>query len=135
MYVDDILVTGNSVSAIDYVLLQLKQMFVLEDLGVLRYFLGIKVIYISQGMLLSQAKYVQNLLHRASGTKLSAYGGQSVENLHLYRIIVGALQYVTITRPKISFAATNFVNLCITHMYLTRKWSSELCAILPGILS
>ncbi|RVW64088.1 Protease Do-like 1, chloroplastic [Vitis vinifera] len=38
-----------------------------------------------------------------SGLKLSAYGSDPVENGQLYRSIVGALQYVTITRPEISY--------------------------------
>ncbi|WJZ89636.1 hypothetical protein VitviT2T_008841 [Vitis vinifera] len=38
-----------------------------------------------------------------SGLKLSAYGSDLVENEQLYRNIVGALQYVTIIRPKISY--------------------------------
>ena len=38
-----------------------------------------------------------------SRLKLSAYGNDPIENGQLYRSIVGALQYVTITRPKISY--------------------------------
>ncbi|KAE8692418.1 hypothetical protein F3Y22_tig00110833pilonHSYRG00012 [Hibiscus syriacus] len=35
--------------------------------------------------------------------KLSADGGQPFVDVHLYRSIVGELQYVTLTRPNIAF--------------------------------
>ncbi|CAH9065651.1 unnamed protein product, partial [Cuscuta europaea] len=37
------------------------------------------------------------------GSRLSA-SGDPMDDPHLYRSIVGALQYVTITRPEISYA-------------------------------
>lgn len=38
------------------------------------------------------------------GLQLSAFGSDPVRDVQLYRSIVGALQYVTITRPEISFS-------------------------------
>ncbi|XP_057422027.1 calpain-type cysteine protease DEK1-like isoform X3 [Lotus japonicus] len=64
-----------------------------------------------------QTKYIEDLLERAnmseanalptpmiSSSKLSKFGGTCMNDPFLYRSIVGALQYATITRPDISFA-------------------------------
>lgn len=39
-----------------------------------------------------------------ASTQLSKHDGDPLSDPHLYRSIVGALKYVTITRPDISFA-------------------------------
>ena len=39
-----------------------------------------------------------------SGLKLTAFGSDSVSDTQLYRSIVGALQYVTITRPELAYS-------------------------------
>ncbi|KAM1759681.1 hypothetical protein EV1_002533 [Malus domestica] len=39
----------------------------------------------------------------SSGQKLSAFGGESYSNPELYRSVVGALHYMTITRPDPSY--------------------------------
>ena len=70
----------------------------------------------TEGLHLSQTKYVHDLLSRAkmhnangintpiiSGQQLTTSGSGIVKDVKLYRSVVGALQYVTITRPKISF--------------------------------
>ncbi|KAG8482677.1 hypothetical protein CXB51_024156 [Gossypium anomalum] len=79
------------------------------------------------GLFLSQQKYVLDLLQRAkmdhakglptpmvTSCTLSRHVGSVVENASDYRSIVGALQYVVITRPDILFAINKFVSLCIS---------------------
>ncbi|KAD7477841.1 hypothetical protein E3N88_00977 [Mikania micrantha] len=65
MYVDDIVLTGNNPAAIDNIVKHLQQHFALQDLGALSYFLGIKVIPKGSHLLLSQKKYVLDLLQKA----------------------------------------------------------------------
>jgi hypothetical protein len=65
VYVDDIIVTGSSLAAIDALLADLKSDFTLKDLGNLSYFLGIQVKQLSDGILLSQEKYASDILRRA----------------------------------------------------------------------
>ena len=66
IYMDDIIVTGNSTSYIAELIQKLNSTFALKDMGDLHYFLDIQVKHTSSGgLLLSQAKYVQDLLQKA----------------------------------------------------------------------
>lgn len=83
----------------------------------MHFFLGIEVIRSSKGMHLSQTKYLKDLITRmkmqhakpatspmATNSTLSIHDKPAFEVPHLYRSVVGALQYATLTRPDISFA-------------------------------
>ena len=120
VYVDDILVIGCNSEEVQTIINQLNKSFTLKDLGEVDYFLGIQVRHTTEGLHLSQTKYIKDLLCKAkmqfakssttlmtSGLKLSVYGSDPVENGQLYRSIVGALQYVTITRPEISYCVNS----------------------------
>jgi hypothetical protein len=117
IYVDDILITGSSHIQVASLIAKLNSEFALRDLGRLTYFLGIEVSYHDNSIHLSQTKYISDLLHRtemfdtklvktprAVGQNLSKFDGEPVEDPFGYRSIVGALQYLTITRPDIAFA-------------------------------
>ncbi|KAE8733997.1 hypothetical protein F3Y22_tig00000910pilonHSYRG00040 [Hibiscus syriacus] len=62
MYVDDIVITGLSSSAIQEVVQLLSNMFSLKDLGLLSFFLGIEVHRAHGSVMLSQRKFVLELL-------------------------------------------------------------------------
>ena len=62
VYVDDIIVTGDDEDEINSIKKRLATEFEVKDLGLLRYFLGIEVARSSYGIVLSQRKYVLNLL-------------------------------------------------------------------------
>ena len=47
-----------------------------------------------------------------SGKTLTTFGSDVVVDPQLYRSIVRALQYVTITRPKISSLLIEYANIC-----------------------
>jgi hypothetical protein len=116
IYVDDILITSSSSSAVRDLLSTLKQEFAVKDLGLLNYFLGIEVLPSSSGFLLPQHRYILDLLSRtkmteakpincpmASSAHLSAHEGDLFSDPTLFRSTVGALQYLCITRSDISF--------------------------------
>lgn len=117
LYVDDILISGNSSSRIQSIIDQLHQKFSLKDLGEVTHFLGIEVSKTTLGLHLSQAAYITELLQKVkmleaksyptpmvSDLKLSKEEGEPTVDGKLYRSVVGALQYVTITRPELSFS-------------------------------
>lgn len=128
VYVDDILITGSSAREVQSLIQGLNQIFALKDLGDLSYFLGIEVQRLSNESLhLSHVKYIKDLLAKAkmqeamgistpmvSGAKLSKHGDDVFGDPKLYRSIVGALRYATITRPEISFS----VNKVCQYMHL-----------------
>jgi transposase InsO family protein len=117
IYVDDIILTGSSTAAIESLLVQLQLEFAVKDLGSLKYFLGVEVIPVSNGILLSQQRYIISLLQRAnmvtakpitspmsSAHRLHLFDGDPFEDPSLYRSIVGSLHYLSFTRPDIQFA-------------------------------
>ncbi|KAJ0834657.1 putative RNA-directed DNA polymerase [Helianthus annuus] len=62
VYVDDIIVTGNNDNEISRIKQLLRDNFQIKDLGVLRYFLGLEVLYNNDGICLNQRKYCLELL-------------------------------------------------------------------------
>ena len=62
VYVDDILMIDSDKAGIDESREFLKKHFVTKDLGRPKYFLGIEIAHAKGGILLSQRKYVLNLL-------------------------------------------------------------------------
>jgi hypothetical protein len=119
VYVDDIIVASSSSTAVAALLRDLKDDFALKDLEPLRYFLGIEVKQIADGIHLSQAKYTANILARVGmvsckgvttpllvNTKLSTVKGELLgpADATKYCSMVGALQYLTLTCPDISFS-------------------------------
>lgn len=71
VYVDDLLVIGNYDKLMRQFSFALSQWFFLKDLVPLYYFLGVQVIPTTQGMFLSQHKYICDLLLKTKmdGTK------------------------------------------------------------------
>lgn len=114
VYVDDIIITCNSSSFIQTITNKLHKVFALKQLGSLDYFLGIEVKAQTDGsLLLSQGKYIRDLLTKTNMTgatpmvstaKLTKIGSPNFSDPTLYRFVVGALQYVTITRPELCFS-------------------------------
>lgn len=54
VYVDDLVITGNTPSFVHFVIQQLGSLFSLKDMGSLHYFLGVEVIPTLVGLFLSQ---------------------------------------------------------------------------------
>ena len=62
IHVDDIIVTGNDEREKNYMKQRLAKEFEIKEQGKLKYFLDIEVAYSTQGILISQQKYVIDLL-------------------------------------------------------------------------
>jgi hypothetical protein len=117
LYVDDMISTGDDSEYTAFVKAHLSDQFLMSDLGSLRYFLRIEISSTPAGSFLSQEKYIQDLLDRASLTDhrtaettmeldvhLVATDGEPLEDHTRYRHIVVSLVYLGVTRPDISYS-------------------------------
>lgn len=64
LYMDDLLITGESQLEIEDLKSIIKSEFEMSDLGNLSYFLGMEFLYKEGGIILHQAKYASELLKR-----------------------------------------------------------------------
>ena len=137
VYVDDIIVNSSSSSATDRLISGLRQQFAIKDLGTLHYFLRVEVASLQHGLSLTQRKYALDILARAgmlkcksaptpmvSTHRLCATDGDplSEEDATLYRSLVGGLQYLTLTRPDLSYS----INRVCQYLHTPRSshWSA-----------
>lgn len=74
VYVDDLIVTGNSTVFISAFVNKLHQTFALKDLGDLHYFLGIQVHRTDDSLYLTQTKYITEILLRAHMHEANSIG-------------------------------------------------------------
>ena len=118
VYVDDIVITGDDSKEIVCLKKKLGEAFEVKDLGLLRYFLGIEIARSSKGIVLSQRKYVLDLLAETGmlgcrpvaspidkNHRLCAESGDPVDR-EAYQRLVGRLIYLCHTRPDISYAVS-----------------------------
>jgi hypothetical protein len=110
-------ITGFSTSVIVAVKRILHDRFLMMDMGLLHFFLGLDISQNASGIKLSQAKYAQYLLERfhmtdcksaltpfLSGVRLEDGRETPLVNITLYRQIVGSFLYLTHSRPDLSYA-------------------------------
>ncbi|KAK2380773.1 putative mitochondrial protein [Trifolium repens] len=132
VYVDDIVITGDDNDGIKALKQHLFQNFQTKDLGPLRYFLGIEVAQSKSGIAISQRKYALDILEETGlmdckpvdtpmdpNVKLLPDQGEPYSDPSRYRRLVGKLNYLTLTRPDISFpvsVVSQFLNSpCDSH--------------------
>jgi hypothetical protein len=119
VYVDDMIVTGASTTAIGEFKKEMMGLFRMSDLGLLSYYLGIEVIQQPGCIKMKQSAYADKLLDKmgmascnAASTpmehrlKLSKKGSRDAVDPSLYRSIVGGLRYFVHTRLDICFAVS-----------------------------
>lgn len=119
-------ITYSSANAIDKFLEDLSCAFPIKDLGRLAYFLSLELDYLDDGVLLSQRKYILDILRKTNMTdanlisspmfsslKLSKFGSPLFDNLTVFRSVISSLQYLFLTQLDIFFA----VNKVCQFMY------------------
>lgn len=117
VYVDDLVITGSSPAAVKNFKAEMKSAFLMSDLGLLSFYLGIEVRQDSGGISLRQAHYAKKILEVAGMADCKATATPMEERLRLsrdskaeevnateYRRIVGSLRYLVHTHPDLSFA-------------------------------
>jgi hypothetical protein len=145
IYVNDIIITASDPVAIPDLLQLLNVDFAVKDLGDLHYFLGVEVLKLNSGLLLSQRRYIMDLLKKtnmheakpitspmASLSVLSAFSGDPMKDPSLYCSTVGSLQYLSLTRPSLSFAVNRvcqFMHRPLNHIGKPLKEFSDTCSI------
>ena len=135
IYVDDILVTGNSTEGIKRFLGLIAERFSIKDPEDLNYFLGIEAHRSSSGLHLNQRKYILDLLQRydmmnakpvtspmASSPKLHLRSGTTLSDATKYRRLIGSLQYLQFTRLDIAFAVNKLSQFM--HMPTEDHWQA-----------
>jgi hypothetical protein len=116
LYVDDIVLTASSPQLLHRVIEAPKKEFSMKDLGPLHFFLGVAVRRHKDTLFLSQRQYTLDILSRHgmndckpcstpvdTCAKVSADADPPVADPTAYRSLVGALQYLTFTRPDIAY--------------------------------
>ena len=119
IYVDDMIITGNDKEEITKLQEYLAAEFEMKNLGGLKYFLGIEVVRSSEGIFLSQRKYVLDLLAETGMLNCKPVDTPTVQNHGLkehlnqtptkkerYQRLVGKLIYLSHTRPDIAYAVS-----------------------------
>jgi hypothetical protein len=119
LYVDDIILSASTTQLLHHLISNLKSEFAPKDMGPVSYFLGIDVRRTARGFVLSQSAYATDLLERAgmgnckpvatpadAKSKPSISDGKALskQEASWYRSMAGALQYLTLTRPDITYA-------------------------------
>ncbi|KAK4406353.1 Retrovirus-related Pol polyprotein from transposon RE2 [Sesamum angolense] len=116
VYVDDILLTGNPEDEIAAVKGYIHSLFAIKDLGFAKIFVGLELARSAHGLLVTQQKYLTNILKDANLLEAMIASTRLPLGFHIvddagslspdpgpFRRFVGCLLYLGFTRPDISF--------------------------------
>jgi len=120
VYVDDIIISGDSILEIENLKEQLRTAFEVKYLGELRYFLGMEVARSKEGIFISQRKYMIDLLKeidklecKPTSTPLEPNWKNKEDNIGEYQVDkgryqcpVGKLIYLSLTRFDIAYVVS-----------------------------
>ncbi|XP_057990193.1 uncharacterized mitochondrial protein AtMg00810-like [Hevea brasiliensis] len=117
IYVDEVIITGNNSQAADKVKCALHDKFSIKDLGFMKYFLGLDVALSETSTLISQRKFILDVLKDTStiaakavsmplpkGLQLALDDGKLLTDPDKFGRFTGRLLYVNITRPDINYS-------------------------------
>ena len=137
LYVDDIIIIGSASSFITEIVSQLGASFAFKNFGSLNYFLGLQIEYTDSSHFVYQSKYAQDFLRKFNMLHFKPCSNPCASNHHFvpalsplltipiaYSSLVGALQYITFTRPNLSYAmqeACQFMSKPTQHNLIAAK--------------
>ena len=117
VYVDDLIISGDSSEAILSFKAYLSTCFYMKDLGALKYFLGLEVARGSQGIYLCQRKYTIDIITECGLLGSKPAGSPMDQNHKLaksesplltdperFRRLTGRLIYLLATRPDLAYS-------------------------------
>ena len=134
VYVDDIILTNDDQEKSARLKKNLAQEFEIKNRGALKYFPGMEVARSEKGIMVSQHKYIMDLLKETRiigckpietpvdpNEKLGEDIARELVDIGRYQRLVGKLIYLSHTRPDIAFA----VSLVNPFMHSLRKGDRE----------
>nr|XP_016474718.1 PREDICTED: uncharacterized mitochondrial protein AtMg00810-like [Nicotiana tabacum] len=117
VYVDDVILIGTNKEEIEELKAFLHKSFKIKYLGKLHYFLGLEIFYKADGVVISQRKFVLDLLKEYNcidysslaspldpTVKSKAKEGTALTDPTYYRKLVGKLNFLTNTRIDIAYS-------------------------------
>jgi hypothetical protein len=139
VYINDILLMDNNFAMFHRLIQLLSLEFKLRDLGIVHYFLGIEVQSTAMSLMLCQHKYILDILTRVgknsckpvntpiSTSKVTILSNPLFSDPTRLRQIMGALQYLTFTRPDICFAVNRVCQFM--HAPTDSRWGAIKCIL------
>ena len=119
MYVDDIIFGSTNADLSKEFADVMAQKFEMSMMGELKFFLGLQVQQLPDGIFISQGKYIVDLLKKfgftdcrptktpmSTANHLTADSSNTNTNSTSYRGMIGSLLYLTASRPDIMFATS-----------------------------
>jgi hypothetical protein len=114
VYVDDIIFDSNTASLVKWFASSMQSEFEMSMIGEMPFFLGLQITQKSEGIFISQEKYLREMLKRfqmedskpmstpmVTGCKLSKNDDSPDVDQSSYRFMIGNLLYITTSRPDI----------------------------------
>ncbi|GJS49989.1 putative ribonuclease H-like domain-containing protein [Tanacetum coccineum] len=138
VYVDDIIFGSTKKSLCTEFEKMMHKKFQMSSIGELTFFLGLQVKQKNDGIIISQDKYVTEILKKFDFTDIKTAStpmetqkpllkdeyGKEVD-VNLYRSMIGSLMYLTFSRPDIMFAvcacARYQVNPKVSHLHAVKR--------------
>ncbi|XP_058759501.1 uncharacterized mitochondrial protein AtMg00810-like [Vicia villosa] len=138
LYVDDLLVTGNSIENPSKFKELMKSEFEMSNMGNLSYFLNNEFQRTKNGIVLRQMKYVKEILKRfrmvdsnprsspiEPNIKLEKHRDEDKVDITLFKKIVGSLRYLCNRRSDIGFSVRLVIKYMdeprVSHMKVARR--------------
>jgi hypothetical protein len=116
VYVDDIIFRCNKDPLVQWFSSAMESEFEMSMIGELSFFLGLQITQRSEGMFISQEKYLREMLKRlqmedskpvgtpmVTGCKLTKDDDSPDVDQRSYRSMIGSLLYITVSRPDIMY--------------------------------
>jgi hypothetical protein len=117
VYVDDIIFGCNKDSLVQWFASAMESEFEMSMIGELPFFLGLQITQRSEGMFISQEKYLREMLKRFQMEDFKPVGTPMITRCKLskdddspnvdqssYSSMIGSLLYITTSRPNIMHA-------------------------------
>ncbi|GJT13759.1 putative ribonuclease H-like domain-containing protein [Tanacetum coccineum] len=138
VYVDDIIFGSTKKELCNAFEKLMHEKFQMSSMGELTFFLGLQVQQKKDGIFISQDKYVGEILKKFRFTEVKTAStlietqkpllkdedGEKVD-VHMYRLMIGSLMYLTSSKPGIMFAvcacARYQVNPKVSHLHAVKK--------------